>query len=126
MSPLGCTLGLTDALRCHTGELYFVFASLPPTLHYRDSEDLPFTQTTLDTWTAFARTYDPNPDPLYLLARGYITSLGQLTEQERWAPVTKETLSTAPVRVMQYPSYMSEFGEQAQCDFLGYPLDYFG
>ncbi|KAL6306366.1 carboxylesterase from carbohydrate esterase [Sparassis latifolia] len=112
--------------KCHSGELYYVFGTLPTSEPYRDAEDLPFMQTTLDTWTAFARTYDPNPDPLYLAVRGYWTSFGQLAQQAQWLPVTNKTLDTTPLRTLQWPSYMTEFAEQAQCEFLGYPLDYFG
>ncbi|KAH9947508.1 carboxylesterase from carbohydrate esterase [Amylocystis lapponica] len=69
---------LQEYFKCHSGELYYVFATLPSDLPYRDAEDLPFMQTMLDLWTAFARTYNPNPDPRYLAARGYSTSAAQL------------------------------------------------
>ncbi|GBE88738.1 hypothetical protein SCP_1401430 [Sparassis crispa] len=45
-----------EYFKCHTGELYFFFGTLPSDRPYRDAEDLPFMQTALDAWTAFART----------------------------------------------------------------------
>ncbi|PCH35222.1 alpha/beta-hydrolase [Wolfiporia cocos MD-104 SS10] len=112
--------------KCHLGEMYYVFGTLPSTLPYRDSEDLPFTQLTVDAWSSFTRTYNPNPDPAFLLARGYNGTFAHVTHQEPWLPVTAETLRTTPLRTLQFDSFMGEFAEQEQCDFLGYPLDYFG
>ncbi|KAI0918550.1 hypothetical protein AcV5_002511 [Taiwanofungus camphoratus] len=117
---------LQEYFKCHSGELYYVFASLPSTLPYRDAEDLLFTQQMLDVWTSFARTYNPNPDPLFLAVRGYTSTAAQLAQEGPWLPVTNDTLATTPLRTLQWPSYMAPFAEQAQCEFLGYPLNYFG
>ncbi|KAL6301859.1 carboxylesterase from carbohydrate esterase [Sparassis latifolia] len=100
-----------EYFKCHAGELYYVFATLPNSLPYRDAEDLLFMQTILDAWTAFTRTYNPNPDPLYLAVRGYWTSLKRLAQESPWLPVTNETLRTTPLRMLQWPSYMTEFAE---------------
>ncbi|KAL6306364.1 Alpha/Beta hydrolase protein [Sparassis latifolia] len=89
-----------EYFKCHTGELYFVFGTLPSDRPYRNAEDLPFMQTALDAWTAFARTYDPNPDPLYLAARGYWTAIEHIAQQGPWVSVTKDMLDTAPMRVL--------------------------
>ncbi|CCM06056.1 uncharacterized protein FIBRA_08303 [Fibroporia radiculosa] len=115
-----------EYFKCHSGELYFVFANLASSLPYRDDEDLPFSQQMVDVWTAFVRTYNPNPDPAYLLVRGYTSQLEALTSQDEWLPVTNETLTTTPLRTLQYQSFMTAFAEQEQCEFVGYPLDYFG
>ncbi|KZT04485.1 carboxylesterase from carbohydrate esterase [Laetiporus sulphureus 93-53] len=115
-----------EYFKCHSGELYYVFGTLPTTLPYRDDQDLPFMQRTLDIWTAFARTYNPNPDPGYLAARWYNGTLAQLAEQSTWEPVTTQTLTTTPLCTLQWDSFMGPFAEQEQCDFLSYPLDYFG
>ncbi|KAG9312339.1 Alpha/Beta hydrolase protein [Chiua virens] len=57
--------------RCHSGELYYMFANLGQSaLPFRDWNDLVLSQVVADSWTAFARTYDPNPSPAYLAARG--------------------------------------------------------
>ncbi|EPT02201.1 hypothetical protein FOMPIDRAFT_1029487 [Fomitopsis schrenkii] len=86
-----------EYFKCHSGELFYVFGSLPDTLPYRDDLDLPFMQRTIDVWTSFARTYNPNADPKYLAVR----------------------------RTLQWTSFMGPFAEQAQCDHLGYPLAYY-
>ncbi|PCH44337.1 carboxylesterase from carbohydrate esterase [Wolfiporia cocos MD-104 SS10] len=115
-----------EYFKCHSGELYYVFGTLPETLPYRDDEDLPFMQLMVDAWTSFTRTYNPNPDPSYLIARGLNRSAAHLAQQGPWLPVTSETLKTTPLRTLQYESFMTAFAEQEQCDYLGYPLDYFG
>jgi len=46
--------------------------------------DLPFTQKMVDIWTSFAKTVDPNPDPAYLLARGYTSVAQHLATQPKW------------------------------------------
>ncbi|PCH35223.1 carboxylesterase from carbohydrate esterase [Wolfiporia cocos MD-104 SS10] len=115
-----------EYFKCHSGELYYVFATLPTTQPYRDDEDLPFMQFMLDAWTSFARTYNPNPDPAYLAARWYNGTLAHLAQQSPWLPVTSETLATTPLRTLQYESFMTAFAEQEQCDYVGYPLNYFG
>ncbi|CCM03281.1 uncharacterized protein FIBRA_05409 [Fibroporia radiculosa] len=115
-----------EYFKCHSGELYYVFASLPSTLPYRDQYDLPFMQRMLDTWTSFARTYNPNPDVAFLTARGYYGTIEQLAAESAWLPVTSETINTTPLRTLQWQSFMGAFAEQPQCEYLGYPLNYFG
>ena len=82
----------------------------------------------VDIWSAFARTFDPNPDPRFLAARGFTDTLAQLAREERWAPVGERDLRVGgrPVRELQWESAMVPFGERAQCEFLGFPLDFFG
>ncbi|KAI0760186.1 carboxylesterase from carbohydrate esterase [Fomes fomentarius] len=115
-----------EYFKCHSGELFYTFGSLPPNLPFRDDQDLPFMQRMVDIWTSFARTFNPNPDPRFLAARGFTGTLQQLAKEEKWQPVTKANLHGKPVRELQWNSFMTPFGEQAQCDFLSFPLDFFG
>ncbi|EKM58107.1 uncharacterized protein PHACADRAFT_252144 [Phanerochaete carnosa HHB-10118-sp] len=115
-----------EYFKCHSGELFFVFGSLPTSLPYRDANDLPFMQVTMDTWTSFARTFDPNPDPAFLKARGFTTSAARLALQPQWEPVTKSNLNGTPLRILEVPSKMNGFRELAQCDFLDFSLNHFG
>ena len=55
-----------------------------------------------------------------------LTAVAQLAAEPRWEPVTKGSLRGAPLRELQFESSMLPFGEQAQCEFLGFPLDFFG
>lgn len=83
-------------------------------------------QRMVDIWSSFARTFNPNPDPRFLAARGFTGTLQQLAKEEKWQPVTKANLHGKPVRELQWNSFMAPFGEQAQCEFLSFPLDFFG
>ncbi|EIW55220.1 carboxylesterase from carbohydrate esterase [Trametes versicolor FP-101664 SS1] len=123
-SPFGDTS--QEYFKCHSGELYYVFGSLPESLPYRDAQDLPFMQRMVDIWSSFARTFDPNPDPRFLAARGFTGTAQQLARESRWEPVTKASLHGAPVRELQWDSVMTPFGSQAQCQFLGFPLTFYG
>ena len=119
-----------EYFKCHSGELFYVFGSLPASLPFRDAQDLPFMRRMVDIWSAFARTFDPNPDPRFLAARGFTDTLEQLAREERWTPVGERDLRGGlggrPVRELQWESVMVPFGERAQCEFLGFPLDFFG
>lgn len=113
-------------LRCHSGELYYVFGTTPADRPYRDDQDLPFMQRMLDVWSSFARTFDPNPDPGFLAARGFTSTAQQLAALQKWEKVTKANLGESPVQLLQWESEMVPWGKQAQCEFLGFPLTYFG
>jgi len=115
--------------RCHSGELFYVFGTvirmgLPP----RDQYDVPMSQFTLDTWTAFARTYNPNPSLAYLNARGFTNTTIEIEEAgTSWQPVS-DTMEGLTLRLMQYPSKQESFevyGSQSQCDVFGFGLDYY-
>ena len=132
MSPSVCLIAIPKVSltcislgRCHSGELYYVFGSLPSTLPYRDNLDLPFMQRMVDIWTSFARTYNPNPDPEYLTVRWYNNTLAAIRGEEPWQAATSISIDAEPLRTLQRTSFMGPFAEQAQCDNLGYPLDYY-
>ncbi len=109
--------------RCHSGELYYVFGNLArQDLPMRDEADLPFEQYTLDMFSSFARTSDPNPDEKLLTARGFNNTLRQLEASGTWRPSTSGNLTT---RVLDWPSYQSSFRELPQCTYLGLGLNYY-
>ncbi len=83
-------------------------------------------QMQLDTWTSFARTFNPNPEPAFLDVRGYTASAKQLSAQEEWVAVSKSNINTKPLRQLEWPSFMTEFKEQSQCSFLNFSLNSFG
>ena len=114
-----------EYFKCHSGELFYVFGSLPIDLPFRDDQDLPFMQRMVDIWSSFARTFNPNPDHAFLAARGFTSTIAQLAAEPKWEPVTKQNVLGAPLRELQFQSTMLPFGSQAQCDFLGFPLDFF-
>jgi hypothetical protein len=109
--------------KCHSGELYYVFGNVRRLgLPFRDSADLRFEQLVVDSWSSFARTLDPNPDPRFLAARGYVNTSHETQQSSRWKPVKK---SYQELRRLQASSYQASFDEQEQCVALGFPLDYY-
>lgn len=114
--------------RCHSGELFYVFGNLPSTTNrpYRDDKDLPFMQQMVDIWTSFARTFNPNPDPAFLIAKGFPETAAQFKQMSKWEPVTKRNINGKPLRQLESPSFMIDFKERAQCEFLGFPLTFYG
>lgn len=113
--------------RCHSGELFYVFGTLPQSLPFRDANDLPFMQRSMDTFSAFIRTFNPNPDPSFLTARGFTGSVAQFARQTKWEPVTTANLNGSPLRMFETPTdRMSVFQELSQCDFFGFSLNHFG
>ncbi|KAI0024731.1 Alpha/Beta hydrolase protein [Xylariomycetidae sp. FL0641] len=129
-----CEPPLTDAhpfgdpnqeyFKCHSGELYYVFGTLGRQgLPMRDEFDLPFEQYVQDSFASFARTYDPNPDPEYLKARGYRSTMEEIERSGPWKPATREESITR--RTLQWPTGQVPFEELEQCKALGLGLDYY-
>ncbi|KAL2164161.1 hypothetical protein VTH06DRAFT_3375 [Thermothelomyces fergusii] len=114
-------------LRCHSGELYYVFGNLlRQGRPLRDEGDLAFEQTVLDSFASFIRTGDPNPDDGWLKARGYQQQEPHKPGQkrDRWEPSTKR--GGLKLRVLDWPvSRTSGFRDERQCESLGLRLDYF-
>ncbi|KUI56990.1 Bile salt-activated lipase [Cytospora mali] len=108
--------------RCHSGELYLVFGNLAfQGLPERDEYDLSFEQFALDSFTSFARTYDPNPDEGFLNARGYSNTSKEIEQAGVWKPAKKGDLT---MRALGWPSYQDSFREEPQCNGIGVPLTY--
>ncbi|KAF4571495.1 type-B carboxylesterase/lipase family protein [Pleurotus pulmonarius] len=115
-------------LQCHSGELYYVFGTLGQfPLPFRDDDDLGFNQFILDSWASFARTFDPNPSESFLQARGFEGTLLRVRqERSKWQKVTKANLNGSQIlRRLNLQTGASSFLEKAQCEFLGFPLDFY-
>ena len=109
--------------KCHSGDLYYVFGTgirqgRPP----RDQEDVRFSQYILDTWTAFGRTTNPNPDLGYLRARGYTNTTATIKSVRPWKPASARKLER---RVLDVRPRDGGFTELEQCEVLGLPLDFY-
>ena len=118
-------LGDTDLeyFKCHSGELYYEFGNLlRQNLPTRDELDIPFSQVVLDHWTSFGRTYNPNPNPAYLQARGYYNTAREVAAAGQWAKVD---VAAPMLRQLQWTSNQIPFRDGAQCAVLGFPLDYY-
>ncbi|KAH8703382.1 carboxylesterase from carbohydrate esterase [Talaromyces proteolyticus] len=110
--------------RCHGGDILYSFGNIEFVgVPLRDNIDLPFEQYILDLWASFTRTSNPNPTSDYLSARGYTSTLDQVTASGgTWQSVTS---SSATLRSLDWPSSQIAFDEASQCDVLDIPLDYF-
>jgi hypothetical protein len=110
-----------EYFKCHSGEFYYTHGSIIRNgLPYRDADDLKFEQFAVDTWSSFARTFDPNPDVGFLKARTYDTTAAELDMAGLWEPIGESGLS---LRRLQWPSHQAEFAEQEQCNVLSIPID---
>ncbi|TGJ87229.1 hypothetical protein E0Z10_g1524 [Xylaria hypoxylon] len=119
--PFGDPTG--EYFKCHSGELYYLFGNLAREgLPMRDDHDLPFQQFVIDSFSSFARTYNPNPDLAYLRARGYTNTTREIEQSGIWKPSTKDRITK---RTLQWPSYESAFIELEQCEGLELPLNYY-
>ncbi|KAI0165861.1 hypothetical protein GGR57DRAFT_139501 [Xylariaceae sp. FL1272] len=119
--PFGDPSG--EYFKCHSGELYLAFGNLARMgLPLRDEFDLPFEQFVVDSFSSFARAYDPNPDSGYLRARGYVSTIEEAERSGTWRAVSDGSKIR---RVLQWPVSEAEFSESRQCDALGLGLDYY-
>ena len=109
--------------KCHSGELYAVFGTtVRQGRQPRDQDDIPFSQYIVDTWSAFARTGNPNPDKVFLEARGFV-NVTRITESAGlWKPVGK---GQKQIRVLNTVVRDEPFRELEQCKVLGQPLEYY-
>ncbi|KAL5114038.1 hypothetical protein ACEQ8H_008094 [Pleosporales sp. CAS-2024a] len=109
--------------KCHSGDLTTVFGTWRRLgLPERDDNDTPFTQAVMDRWSSFGRTYNPNPDPGYLVARGYTNTTWEIATSGAWRPVTADSQTW---RQLQWPSRQDSFTAKEKCTALGLPLDSF-
>jgi carboxylesterase type B len=112
-----------EYFKCHSGELYYLFGNLAREgLPMRDNFDLPFQQFIVDSFSSFARTYDPNPDLAYLQARGYKNTIRGIQHGGVWQPARNGHMTK---RTLQWPNFQSSFADLEQCEYLGLPLNYY-
>jgi carboxylesterase type B len=129
-APPSSTFPLGDPnleyFKCHSGELAYVFGNIAYNGGMdRDGLDTPFSQYVLDSWTAFARNGDPNPDSGFLQARGFVNSSEIYTRTGSWDKVTGGNVG---VRLLQWEGGDREtyiLGSKERCDAVGYSLDFF-
>ena len=112
-----------EYFKCHSGDLMEVFGTWRRLgLPERDQNDTPFTQSIVDRWTSFVRTYDPNPDPTYLRIRGHTNTTAEVEASGVWEPVDA---ADPTMRYLQWPSRQQPLGRDGECAALGMPIDYY-
>jgi carboxylesterase type B len=110
-----------EYFKCHAGEQMIVFGTVRRAGHPdRDGRDTPFMRLVVEYWAAFARTGDPNPDQAAMRARGHWDELDRVMAAGKWTEVNADK---PQARLLQWDGGMAPFGEIAQCDALGIPLD---
>jgi carboxylesterase type B len=113
-----------EYFKCHSGELYYIFGTITRMGYpLRDENDLWFEQFILDTWTSFARTYDPNPAQDFLRARGYAYTSKALQDSGLWPPLSASKAGGLAARLLQMSSRQVPFQDTAQCAALGWPIE---
>lgn len=110
-------------LRCHSGELPFVFGTMVRQgMRVRDGDDAPFMRYVVDLFAAFVRTGNPNPERAWLKARGYEGTLKEVERSGEWKAARDGELK---MRVLDWPARDEGFRDVEQCQSLGLGLDYY-
>jgi carboxylesterase type B len=91
----------------------------------REPEDLWSIQLTTSYFAAFIRGGDPNPSLKYLDVRGYDKVIEGVTKYGQWMQVDATKKTGDEIRLLDWPSKNAGYTDVEQCDWLGYPLDYY-
>jgi hypothetical protein len=91
----------------------------------REPEDLWSEQLVSSYFGSFVRSGDPNPDLKYLQVRGYDKVIEGVKNYGQWNQVDGGKKSGDEVRLLDWPSVNAGYVDVEQCNWLGYPLDYY-
>ncbi|CAN9398663.1 unnamed protein product [Alternaria alternata] len=108
--------------RFHGADMPWLFGTLN---RIRDPEDLWSAQLVTSYFAAFIRGGDPNPSLKYLDVRGYDKVIEGVKKYGQWGQVDATRKTGAEIRLLDWPSKSAGFQDVEQCDWLGYPLDYY-
>lgn len=108
--------------RFHGADMPWVFGTLST---IREPQDLWSEQLVSSYFGSFVRSGDPNPDLKYLQVRGYDKVIEGVKNYGQWNQVDGGKKSGDEVRLLDWPSTNTGYVDVEQCDWLGYPLDYY-
>jgi carboxylesterase type B len=108
--------------RFHGADMPWLFGTLN---RIREPQDLWSAQLVSSYFAAFIRGSDPNPSLKYLDARGYDKVIEGVKKYGQWGQVDATRKTGDEIRLLDWPSKSAPFQDVAQCDWLGYPLDYY-
>ncbi|KAG9188990.1 hypothetical protein G6011_05858 [Alternaria panax] len=108
--------------RFHGADMPWLFGTLN---RIRNPEDLWSAQLVSSYFAAFIRGGDPNPSLKYLDARGYEKVIEGVKKFGQWGQVDATKKTGDEIRLLDWPSQSAGFQDVEQCDWLGYPLDYY-
>ncbi|KAF7884855.1 hypothetical protein EAF00_010673 [Botryotinia globosa] len=110
--------------RLHGADMPWVFGAFTTGLEFRDQEDWWSVQLSVSYFGAFVRTGNPNPEEGFLKSRGYATVQKGVREVGKWNQVSVGG-EKGSMMVIDWPGKVEEFADLEQCDWLGYPVDYY-
>ncbi|KAF7942837.1 uncharacterized protein EAE97_006291 [Botrytis byssoidea] len=110
--------------RFHGADMPWVFGAFNTGLEFRDQEDWWSVQLSVSYFGAFVRTGNPNPEEGFLKSRGYATVQKGVREVGKWKEVSVDG-EKGSMMVIDWPGKVEEFADLKQCDWLGYPVDYY-
>lgn len=108
--------------RFHGADMPWVFGTLST---IREPGDLWSEQLVTSYFGSFVRNGDPNPDLKYLQVRGYDKVIEGVKNYGQWNQVAGGKKSGDEVRLLDWPSKNTGYVDVEQCNWLGYPLDYY-
>ncbi|KAJ4324321.1 hypothetical protein N0V94_001379 [Neodidymelliopsis sp. IMI 364377] len=108
--------------RYHSADVPWIFGTLN---RIREPEDLWSVQLVSSYFGSFVRSGDPNPDLKFLQARGYDKVIEGVRGFSQWGQVDGGKKSGDEIRFLDWPSKNTGFVDVDQCNWLGYPLDYY-
>jgi hypothetical protein len=88
----------------------------------RDPADLYSIQLAGAFFANFIREGQPNPSQAFLQARGYDTIMMGLQNGGEWPAISS---SSGPIRHLDWPGFVSDFVDLAQCQWLNYSIEYY-
>lgn len=108
--------------RLHGGDMPWIFGNIGT---LRNADDLYSMQVATSYFGAFVRSGDPNPDLRYLNQRGYDKVIENVKKYGRWGEVNATRKTGDEIRLLDWPSKSAGFVDVEQCEWLGYPLEYY-
>lgn len=105
--------------RLHGADMPWLFGGLSV---LRNADDLRSLHVTTSYFASFVKTGNPNADLEYLKVRGYTDVIEARQAWGEWEPVQG---ANGPIRRLDWPTVSTPFVDVPQCDWLGYPLDYY-
>jgi carboxylesterase type B len=108
--------------RFHGSDMPWLFGTLN---RIREPQDLWSAQLVSSYFAAFIRGGDPNPSLKYLDARGYDKIIEGVKTYGQWGQIDATRKTGDEIRLLDWPSKSAPFQDVPQCDWLGYPLDYY-
>lgn len=114
--------------RYHGADMPWVFGAFNTGLLFRDGGDWWSLQVSVGYFGAFVRTGNPNPEEEYLWSRGYEMVRRGVQEAGKWEEIgtgKEKEKEKGSMMLIDWPGRAEGLKDLEQCEWLGYPLDYY-